>query len=372
MATASGDIEKPYTDSGRKPPAGAIQPDALLVNNEAVRVIDILEPLNPRLSQLAKELPAQAYYQQAAQLVRVQIVEAVAQQLIWRRAQAHVTDELKPAIDKAVDKVEKERINREFGGRETVYEKYIAGQGRSREDVRERLKRTIVIDSYLRERLLPLVPTPRRDELLAHYKSNLKDYRIPARREMLLIDFPVRSFIESRNVFGPRPEDVAAAWQKARQAAADAKAALSRGESFDAVARQYSRGPKKDEGGNWGFITEPEDKREAPLQGRWEKPSIRLFQLAGGQVSEVIEDEPSQSLFIVKCGAVEGGGTTSFQDAQPRLVDALRQERFVKLRADFLQAELEKSTLGSLDEFMAMVMDAIPEPADRLPPGRPR
>ncbi|RIK67831.1 MAG: hypothetical protein DCC65_04985 [Planctomycetota bacterium] len=353
------------TPQRKKPSPGAIQPDVLLINNEPIRVIDILEPLNPRLEQLSRELPPRSYYQRAAQLVKGQIVEAVAQQLIWRRASEHVTDDLKPAIDKALDKVEKERINREFDGRETSYEKYIAKQGRTREEVRERLRRTVIIDSYLRERLLPLVPAPRRDELLSYYNANKKEYEQPERRELFLIDLPVAEFVETRNIFGPSREENDAAWSRAREVAASARDAVLRGESFEEVARQYSRGPKRDEGGAWGLITRPADPGEAPLQGRWEKPSRRLFQLGEGQVSEVIEDAESQSLFIVKCGRVEGGGVISFKDAQPDIIETLRQQRFVKLRADFLQAELEKSTIGSLDDFMIMVMDAIPSPGGR-------
>lgn len=346
----------------RSPSPGAIRADALVVNNETISVIDILEPIQPNLEQLSRELPPEIYYQRAAQVVRLQIVEAVAQHLIWRRAQAQVSENLKPQLDKAVDRMEKERINREFGGRETIYEKFLTKHGKSRSEVRERLRRTVVIDSYLRDRLLPLVPMPRKNELWDFYQAHKRDFESQARREMFLIDIPVGAFVERRSVYGPNSEELAAASERARQSAEEAAAALAAGESFDEVARRFSHGPRREDGGAWGFITMPSDTAHAPLQGRWATPSRRLFELEAGQVSEIIKDPSGDGFFIVKAGRAEEASVVSFQDAQPEIVDTLRQQRFVKLRADFLQSELDKSTIGSLDEFMEIVMEAIPYP----------
>lgn len=357
----STDMRNSSTDQRSRSP-GAIRADALVVNNETIRVVDILEAIQPRLEQLGRELPEEIYYQRAAQLVRLQIVEAVAQHLIWRRASAHVNDDLKPQLDKAVDRMEKERINREFGGRETVYEKFLTKHGKTRSEVRERLQRTVVIDSYLRDRLLPLVPMPRKNELWEYYQAHRKEFESQERREMFLIDIPVRAFVERSGIYGPSADELAAAREKARAAAEAAAAAIAAGESFEEVARKHSHGPRKEEGGAWGFITLPSDASHAPLQGRWAAPSKRLFELDAGEVSEIIEDTAAGGFFIVKAGKVEPASVVSFQDAQPEIIDVLRQQRFVKLRADFLQAELDKSTIGSLDDFMDMVMSAIPYP----------
>ncbi len=360
MQDSDAGPHRPIRSGQRSPSSGAIRANALVVNNETIRVSDILEPIQPKLEQLSRELPPEIYYQRAAQIIRLQIVEAVAQHLIWRRAQSHVNDDMKPQLDKAVDKMEKERINREFGGRETVYEKFLTKHGKTRSEVRERLQRTVVIDSYLRDRLLPLVPMPRKSELWEFYQAHRQEFESQERREMFLIDIPVRAFVEKKGIYGPSAEELAAARDKARQSAEEAAAALSKGESFEEVARKYSHGPRREDGGVWGFITKPSDSTHAPLQGRWATPSRRLFELKAGQVSEIIEDKAADGFFIVKAGQVEAANVVSFQDAQPDIVDNLRQQRFVKLRADFLQDELDKSTIGSLDDFMDIVMEAIP------------
>jgi len=336
----------------------AVAAPTLHVNDETISVADILEPLESRLDDVPRHLPPDLYYRKIADLVRMQIVEAVAQHLIWRKARQQITEELEPQLDKAVDKMEKDRINREFDGRETEYERYLAGHGRSREDVRQRLRRAMVIDSYLRERLLPLVAAPRKNELWDYYQSHPEEFSTPQRREMLLIDIPIAAYLDVR-----RPltrEDEARARQAARQDIDAAMRALRAGEPFEQVARKYSHGPNKDAGGNWGFITAP-SPGQAPLQGHWEAPSRRLFELAEGQASEIIE--AAKSFFIVKVGRIEGGGTKSFQDAQPEIAAILRQQRFNKLRADFLQRQLDESTIGSLEDFVAAVMKEIPESA---------
>lgn len=338
-----------------------IYADALIVNDETIRVGDILEPLTPKLEELARELPPESYYLKATQLVRLQIIEAVAQHLIWRRAQRHLTDEIKPQLDKGVDKMEKDRINREFGGRETVYEKYLARHGKTRADVRERLKRSLVIDSYLRDRLLQLIPAPRKADLEHYYNTHVADFSQAERREMFLIDIPVNAFLDPNQQIDPIDDDVAQ--DQARVSAEKAAAALKGGEDFQEVARRHSKGLHTDEGGAWGFITAPADRKSTPLQGRWAAPSKRLFELRPGETSELIES--ARSFFIVKCGRVEGGQTLSFQEAQPKIVGEIRQQKFLERRAAFLQEELDRSTIGSLDAFVSQVLRAAPSPDAR-------
>ncbi len=358
----SGSTTSPMGRNDHDAPIGqTIQADALIVNDETIRVSDILEPITPRLEQLMKELPPDSYFAKAMQIVRLQIIEAVAQHLIWRRAQRQLTDELKPQLDKAVDKMEKERINREFGGRETVYEKYLARHGKTRSDVRERLKRSLIIDSYLRDRLLQLIPMPRKSELEDYYKSHLAEFTQQERREMFLIDIPARAFLDPGRPMAP--EDEAAAEQKARASAREAESAVRRGEDFQEVARKQSRGLHTDSGGDWGFITAPADQHSTPLEGRWAAASKRLFELKTGETSEIIES--AHSFFIVKCGRIEGGHQLSFQEAQPKIAGSIRQQKFLEKRAAFLQDELDRSTIGSLDEFVSQVLRAAPSPDER-------
>ena len=83
------------------------------------------------------------------------------------------------------------------------------------------------------------------------------------------------------------------------------------------------------------------------------------------QSSEIIES--AKSFFIVKAGTVEPGNVASFQDAQPRITMILKNRRFQELKAEFLQKELEQSTIGSLDDFVTQTMRSVPRPGTTHP-----
>ena len=349
-----GNSPKPVIKSSvPEPPANAVRAEGLIVDDETITVADILEPIQSQLPSMTGGLSAESYWRQVGELVRSQIIEAVAQHLIWRRAKQQLTDEIKPQVEKVVEKIEKERINREFGGRETAYEQYLAKHGRSREEIRQRLRRVAMIESYLRERLLPLVPQPRKAELYDYYQAHMADFSQPAKREMYLIDVPVAAFLDLTKPISKNEEEVAR--RKARQTIDDAVEALKHGDSFETVAKKYSFGLHKEDGGNWGWITEA--RGSSPLQGHWEVPSQKLFELKPGQTSDVIE--AAKSYFLVKVGQIDPGKTQTFQQAQPEIANSLRQQGFMKLRAEFLQKELDRSTIGSLDDFLRSVIAAI-------------
>ncbi len=342
--------------SAISPAPNAVYANALVVNDDTITVDDILEPLLPRIEEMSKELLPEAYYRRVVNLIREQIIEAVAQHLIWRRAQSRMDADVEPQLDKLVDKMEKERINREFNGSETRYTRFLAKRRKTRAEVRQRLRRKIIIDNYLRGHLLPLVPSPRKRELRQYYTEHIERFSRASEREMFLIDIPHHKFLDSRD---PTSDDaLEAAREQARTAIRAAAAAIDVGEAFEDVALRYSLGINRHKGGAWDSIT-------GPLQGRWAAPSRRLFELGAGEVSEIIETP--DSFFIVKAGKVQSSEVQSFQDAQPRIASAIRQDRFATLRANFLQEELNKSTIGSLDGFVAEALRAVPPPSRSSP-----
>ena len=344
----------------REPSRGAVTSNVLVLNDETVEVIDILDPIRGILTEAAKTRSPNEYRQFRDDIVRRQIVEAVAERLIWQEARNAVSEDVKPQLERVVASMEKDRINREFGGLETNYEKYLAKNGRTRADVRKMLERGIMIDKYLKDRLLPLIASPTRNELKKYYDQHQADFTTQTKRELYLIDIPIAAFLENRRVV--TDAQIAAATAKARAQADEAARAIAGGQPFEDVAKKYSKGLNKEKGGAWGVINEP-------LQERWEVPSKRLFSMSDGQVSEVIEH--AKSFFIVKAKVVEQGKTTPFTDAQPEIMRKMRQERFVKLRGDFLQKRFAKSQVGSMDNFYRRVLAACPPPGGHEGGGSP-
>lgn len=334
----------------------AIKADALEVNGGRITVAEILDPIREKLTDASRELSDVAYRDLRAELVRRQIVEEVAQRLIWDEARKHLDETVNSQLDKIVERMEKDRINREFDGREARYERHLAQSGRTRSAVRESLRRSVVVDKYLYDRLVPLVPAPRKRDLMKYYEAHPAEFSRLGRREMFLIDIPIAAYLERGRVATERQIVVATAAAQAR--AEEAYAALQSGQPFETVAREYSQGLHREEGGAWGWITEAAVPGAAPLENRWEVPSRRLFELETGQHSEIIH--AARSYFIVKAGRIEPGTRETFQEAQPRIMQKLRMERYAKMRGEFLQKRLEEAHVGSLDEFFQKALAACP------------
>lgn len=344
------------SDDRSGPSIHAVESDGLQVNNEVVTVNDILEPIQKQLEEMAETLTAELYYRGALELVRQEIVENVSHLLIYRRASQTITDQIEPALKKAVEQMERERITREFRGLETEYEKHLQRTRKTREQVRQRLRRSIVVDSYLRERLIPMIPTPSKKELLKHYQESIAEFTTPASRELYLIDIPFAAFYDREILLRkrpPLPEEERIAEQKARDEIAAALAAIQSGEPFEDVARRHSHGPHKEEGGFWGPI-------RSPMAGRWQVPYERFMQMSEGEISGIIE--ASKAFFIIKVGKVLAEQVRSFEDAQPEIIQVLKNRRFQRVKSEFLQQELDESTIGSLDDFVLQVMSNVPKP----------
>lgn len=325
--------------------------DTLEVLDQYITTGDVLDPVRPKLEEMAATMPPRRYYETAAELIRASLVELVATHLIYQKAASQLPDNFEPRIEKAVDQMERERIAKEFGGRETRYANHLAEHGENREKVREKLRRIVIGESYLREQLVPLIAEPRRAEIEDYYREHMNEFTTEQRRELLMIDVPAAAFLDRSNPM-QREQQVAQAMQQARNAIADAQRELRSGVPFDSVARKYSKF-KQDDGGNWGFVREP-------LASRWETPSKRFFELRPGEVSEIIETD--DSFFIVKCGKVEGGVTTSFAEAQPQIVRAIKNRHFQKLKSEFLQRELRTANIGAIEPFFRRVLREAPQP----------
>ncbi len=338
-----------------EPSPHAVRANILPINGDIITVDDVLDPIRTTLQRDARQSLPSAYFQRRNELVRRTLVDAVTERLIWHEARALINEAIEPQLEKFVDKMEKERINREFGGRETRYEKFLTAHGKTRADVREMLRRKGVVQQYLRDKLLPMIAEPSKRELRRDYESHHADFDTEPRREMFLIDIPFAAFLDPQDV--ATPEAIDAARGQARIAITAAHAELAQRTPFEEVARKYSRGRMRNNGGAYGFIS----ARTSPLVKRYDPAWKRLCQLDAGAFSEPFE--AARAFFIVKVGRIQGGASTSFQDAQPQIAERLRERRFARLRTEFLQKRLDHAHIGSLDDFFHQVLEAAPKPS---------
>ncbi len=306
------------------------------VNDEVITVEDVLEPLMPAVIEGAAALAPQQQRRYVAQKVQAELLAQVQNVLLYQEASKDVTDQMIQVLDRYVDQEIKDRVNREFGGRQTRFEAHLASMGMTIGDARDKVRRRIIIVKYLQDNILHKICDPTRRELLDYYYANIDSYTQPASRELFLIDIPK----------GDDAEGARAAIQRARSR-------LAEGEDFELVARGLSRGIHAAEGGQWGHV-------KSPLQGRYTQASTIFFELGEDQISDIVET--ADAFFIVKAGEVIQARTRVFAEVQPELVERYRNAQFEILRRERVRILLEKSAIEPREDlFLRAVVDSAME-----------
>lgn len=160
-------------------------------------------------------------------------------------------------------------------------------------DLREQFER---MQTKVAVRYVAIAPpvTPTEEDIRAQYDKNPAAYDTPEQR---------RAEFAAVSLEAPRPESVDEAVRRARA-----------GDDFAALAKEYSEGPEKDNGGDMGWVAESD---QAPLY-----ESV-LFALEPGQVSDAIEGPGG--FFIYKVEEIrESEGSADKGDLTPRAVHARR------------------------------------------------
>ncbi len=305
----------------------------LSINEESLTVEDVLEPLIPKLREQAAVLPPGQLQRFVRERVQVELIAQVQDVLLYQEASRGITDQILGVVDRYVDEDIKDRVTREFGGRQTRFEVHLASMGMTLEDAREKVRRRIVIVKYLQDHVVVRIADPTRQELLDYYNTNIESYTQQSSRELCMIDIP-------------KGDDAPAS----RRAIEEARSRLDGGEDFRNVARGLSRGIHAAEGGSWGHI-------KAPLHGRYAEPSAIFFELAEGRTSGIVETD--DAFFIVRVADVIESETRLFVDVQPELVERYRNAQFEKLRSEKVRELLEKAAIEPREDlFLRTVVDS--------------
>lgn len=304
----------------------------LRVNDETITVEDVLEPLMPALTQEAGKLPGAQRPRIVIKRIQAELIAQVQDLLLYQEASKDLTEPMMDALDRYVDQEIKDRVNREFGGRQSRFEAHLASMRMTLQDARERSRRRIIIVKYLQDNVLPRIADPTRRELLDYYHANMDAYTEAERRELYLIDIP-------------KGHDA----DQARSEIERARSRLAAGEEFEGVARELSKGIHAADGGSWGHI-------KSPLQGRYADVSDVFFRLGPSQISDIIETD--DAFFIVRVGRLTQADTRGFAEVQPELVERYRNAQFELLRSERVRSLLEKASIEpSEDLFLRAVVD---------------
>lgn len=350
---ARPDSRRAATQPASAPAPGPVGSPVLFVNGETVAVPEILEPILSELENDARTLAPQAYYSTMVRSVRRQIDLHVSTLLIYEQARNHYPEKAMEAIDKEVDRRLKEIVTERYQGVYARFEAQLKSMDLTPQDVKSRLKRQLMVSQYMRDKYTPILREPPRRDLMKYYQDHLDEFTTPERAELLLIEIPIDAVLgKPRNL--ATAEELQAVRQKWMAHLRRAREELDSGVDFSAVARAYSKGIKAAQGGAWGEIS------PGTLQGRWAKAAEVLFTLSENETSDLVVTD--ESLFLVSCGKRTPRQQVSFEEAQPRIIERIKDEQFSRLSQEHVESLLDKATIRPLAEFTEAVAAAAPRP----------
>jgi hypothetical protein len=325
--------------------------DRLRVNDETITAEGLWVGLRGQLAERAEVLDPQGYQNHVERLATQLIPDRVAEALLYQQASLRLPPEADTNIARHVDGEIRKIITSEHGGVQRRYEQHLAERGMTIDDVHEKLRREIMIASYLEQDIKPKVAEPTRKELLTVFEQNRHRWQKPARRQMSLIDLRVVEYLPD-GVRNPSRAQSDSARAEARSTIQAIEVELRNGADFADLARRHSHGLHASEGGAWGFVT------GGSVRERFEPAIQALSKLEEGEVSGVIETP--DGFFLVRCDELQPAVEPKFQDVQLELKDRYLRESYNRLVAGLIADLQRKAHIEprNLERFRAGAVEA--------------
>jgi peptidyl-prolyl cis-trans isomerase SurA len=344
-------------------PAGSIGSAVLMVNQDYITAEEMLRRIRTQLEATALTYDENVYKRRAEELLSNTIRDMISEQLLYQEIAARITEEQNPVVEKAVDKEVNNIKTMDAGGSKILLEKMLAEHGSSIEELRKQMRKQIVTQQYLREKLKPGVIVTR-DELWDYYQSHQDDFAEPASVHLRLIEIDPEKYLpEGMSWDHANDDEQKKAQDKAQSQLKAVKGKLAKGVDFSKVAMEYSTAISGRVGGEMGWISRGSYRLKALEDA--------AFRLKVGSVGPPILIE--NKTFLVKVVEFKPGRSVSFTEAQDQIRAQLEQDIYRRLVMVHLKKLWEKSQIGSVDTFLEGVYDRLPEYDDlkKKKPGKP-
>lgn len=315
----------------------------LQVNNRFITVDDVLDALDPQLRDLPKDISRDTFGVQAGRMIADRVRRMVSELLILAEAEKRLPSDQADRIEQEVSETLAAMIV-EAGGSKSKLQADLAREGKTLEKVLDAYRRELKVRIYLRMRFTPSISVNRR-MLWSYYRAHLDEFSQARKVQMQLIAAPFRAFMPEA---ADRPTGLerTAARAVARKQIDRAVAALRDAREFGEVARELSKGIKASEGGLWPAM-EINSFREAKVEAA-------AFAMSEGQVSGVIEAD--SGYYIVRVRKILPGTVVSFEEAQERIEQILRDEQYRKLSDEYFSRLLGGATIVQSDRFIQLAV----------------
>lgn len=283
----------------------------VIVNDSVITWQQVQTELSRNLPMLRERFgPRTAELNQALREQERAIVEAMVEQKLilheFETAGYRLPDTL---ID---DELQNDIRNR-FTDRVTLV-KSLQQRGQTWEGFKEEFRERFIVDVMQRQKInSEVIISPYKIE--RYYRENQEKYAVDPQVKLRMIVVPVTA-------------GMAAAQSKA----SDILAELNDGKSFEEVARLRSVGAQAGDGGDYGWVTAAEIRREV---------AERVFDMEPGQTSGIIEAE--DALFIVRVDDERDARVRPLGEVREEIEQTLRAEETARIRREWIAKLREKS-----------------------------
>jgi peptidyl-prolyl cis-trans isomerase SurA len=290
---------------------------AAIVNGEVVTLQELIASAGEELRSTA-DLPEAQREQAVARSLRRAFETIVGDRLLAAQAKELGMEATEAQIDQAVEDIKK---TNNFD--DEKLKQALAAQGQTIEQWRATLRRQFEAFNVLRYRVRSRVKISDED---------LKNYYQAHRSE-----FAGEEQLHVRHIFLPLPENASAAeTAKVRAAGEKVVQRVATGEDFAQIAREVSKGPGAEDGGDLGWLS------RGTIQKSLEDVA---FALKDGEVSGLVRAGPGFHVFKVEGRRTSGGKT--FEEARAEIQDRLMNEQAETYRQQYL-AELRRDAVIEL------------------------
>jgi parvulin-like peptidyl-prolyl isomerase len=326
----------------------------LMIGGEAVTCEEIIETptelgelfISPTeyFKPIAQLINLRQFKERAREPLKKILTDKISNILLYQHAKRQAGQDIDEALDKAAESELRKFILR-FGGDQAKADEVLKQGRMDRNSYKERQKRAILIDWYVRSKLRDDKPITYR-ELKERYDI-MKDkfFARDAVIQFRLIDIqPAKLEVTDPN---------ADRKQLAVKLAHELLAQINAGEDFSELAKksQYSHGNMRDFGGLWKPV------KPNSLAPPYDKLAEAAQKIEPGEIAEPIITD--KHIFIMKLEDKQSAGYEPFEQVQEYVRKAVLSDRQNEVLIKLNNIVQEQANLGQTDEFLDFCLEKI-------------
>lgn len=218
-------------------------------------------------------------------------------------------------------------ITEQFDGDRTAFVRTLTANGMSLENYKDEMRNQLIVQ-IMRDINVSKAVIVSPYQIEQYYQDNIRQFVQSEQAKIELIFLKKSLFKEKRtNAKGEEEE-----YDPQAAVAQEILYKLDTGSKFSELARSYSEGPKRDEGGDLGWV--PRDTLRPELANV-------AFKLRPGQTSRIIET--SEGYYIVKLDDYKKSSIQPLSDVRAQIEKTLLQEERERLQQDWIDGLRSKA-----------------------------